>query len=62
MLAPWNLYPAHNVDTNGHIEVKCFNLLKPDGTVSLGLYCSKKTFYQKLHKRSVSGAFLRLFL
>jgi hypothetical protein len=29
MFTPWNLYPARNVDTNGHIEIECFNLLKP---------------------------------
>jgi len=38
MLAPWNLYPASNVDTNGHIEVEHFNLVKPDGPVPLGLF------------------------
>jgi hypothetical protein len=31
-----NLYPARNVDINGHIEVEYFNLLKPDGTIPLG--------------------------
>ena len=36
MPAPWNFYPARNVDTNGHIEVECFNLLKPDGTIPPG--------------------------
>ena len=44
MLAPWNLYPARNVDTNSHIEVEYFNLLKPDGTIPLGLCHSKKRF------------------
>ena len=34
--APWILYPASNVDKNGHIEVEYFNLLKPDLTISLG--------------------------
>jgi hypothetical protein len=34
--APWNLYHARNVNTNGHIEGECFNLLKPDVTISLG--------------------------
>jgi len=34
--APWNLYPARNVDTNGYIEEESFNLLKPDGTIPLG--------------------------
>jgi hypothetical protein len=33
---PWNLYPTNNVYTNGHIEVECFNLLRPDGAVPLG--------------------------
>jgi len=41
---PWNLYPARNVDTNGHIEVEYFNLLKPDGTIPLGICNSKKGF------------------
>ena len=59
---PWNLYPACNIDKNGHIEVENFNLLTPDGTIPLGFYHSKKTFSQKLHQRSVRGAFLRLFL
>ena len=36
MFTPWNLYPARNVDTNGHIEVEYFNLLTPDGTIPLG--------------------------
>ena len=35
--APWNLYPARNVDTNGHIQAECFNLLKPDLTIPLGV-------------------------
>ena len=60
-LAPWNLYPARNVDTNGHIEVECFNLLKPDGTIPLGICHYGKKFFQKLHQRNVSGVFLRLF-
>jgi hypothetical protein len=34
--ASWNLYPACNVDKNGHIETESFNLLKPDGTIPLG--------------------------
>jgi len=37
-LAPWNLYPARNVDTNVHIEVEHFNLVKRDGPVPLGLF------------------------
>jgi len=36
LFTPWNLYPASNVDTNGHIEVEHFNLVKPDGPVPLG--------------------------
>jgi len=36
MFTPWNLYPARNVDINGHIEVQYFNLLKPDVTIPLG--------------------------
>jgi len=35
---PWNLYPACNVDTNGHIELECFNLITPYGTIPLGSY------------------------
>ena len=35
--APWNLYPARNVDTYGLIDVKFFNLLKLDGIVLLGI-------------------------
>ena len=50
MLAPWNLYPARNADTNSHIEVECFNLLKPDGTIPLGLHHSIKTFMIKLYQ------------
>jgi len=34
--APWNLYPANNVDTNGHIKAEYFSLVKPDGPVPLG--------------------------
>jgi len=55
--APWNLYPARNVDINGHIEVEYFNLLKPDGTIPLGIYNSKKGFY----KSSTSSVFVELF-
>jgi len=36
MFTLWNLYPARNVDTNGHIEVEYFNLVTPDGTIPLG--------------------------
>ena len=61
MLAPWNLYPARNVDTNGHIEVEYFNLLKPDGPIPLGICNSNIRFFQKLHRPSVGGAFLPLF-
>jgi len=56
-LPPWNLYPARNIDTNGHIEVERFNLLKPDGTIPLGIYNSKKGFY----KSSTSSVFVELF-
>ena len=45
--APWNLYPARNVDTNGHIDAECFNLLKPDGTIPLGIYNSNMRFFKK---------------
>jgi len=41
---PWNLYPVHNVDTNGHNELEYFNLPTPDGTIPLGFYCSKNVF------------------
>ena len=61
MPAPWNLYPARNVDTDGHIEVECFNLLTPDGTIPLGICNSNIRLFKKLHQRSVRGAFLRLF-
>jgi len=44
---PWNLYPARNVETNGHIEVEYFNLLTPDGTIPLGFYYSSKRFFPK---------------
>jgi len=49
MFTPWNLYPARNIETNGYIQTEYFNLLKPDLTIPLGLYCSKKRFLQKLH-------------
>jgi hypothetical protein len=45
MLAPWNLYPARNVDTNGLIKAECFNLLKRDGTVPLGICNSNMRFF-----------------
>ena len=57
MLAPWNLYPARNVDTNNHIEIECFNLLKHDGTIPLGLCCSKKRF----PKSSTNAVLVELF-
>ena len=57
MLAPWNLYPARNVDTNSHIEVECFNLLKPDGTIPLGLCHFKKSF----SKSSTNTVLVELF-
>ena len=60
MPAPWNLYPARNVDTDGHIEVECFNLLTPDGTIPLGICNSNIRLFKKLHQRSVRGAFLVL--
>jgi len=61
MFTPWNLYPARNVNTNGHIEVECFNSLTPDGTIPLGICNSNMRFFKKLHRRNVRGAFLRLF-
>ena len=45
--APWNLYPARNVNTNVHIEKEFFNLLKPDGTIPLGICNSNIRFFQK---------------
>lgn len=48
-------------DTNGHIGVECFNLLKPYGTIPLGVCNSNIRFSQKLHQLSVRGTFLRLF-
>ena len=36
MLAPWNLYPARNVDTNSHIETECFNLLNRGDVIPQG--------------------------
>jgi len=45
MLAPWNLDPARNVDTNGLIKAECFNLLKRDGTVPLGICNSNMRFF-----------------
>jgi len=62
MPAPWNLYPARNVDKNGHIEVEYFNLLTPEGTIPLGICNSNMRFFKKLHQRNVRGAFLRLFV
>jgi hypothetical protein len=46
---PWNLYPARNVDTNVHIEKEFFNLLKPDGTIPLGICNSNMRISKKLH-------------
>jgi len=45
--APWNLYPARNINTNGHIEGECFNLLTPDGTIPLGICNSNMRFFPK---------------
>ena len=57
---PWNLYPARNINTNGHIEVEYYNLLTSDGTIPLGICNSNMRFFKKLHQRSVRGAFFRL--
>ena len=62
MFTPWNLYPACNVDTNGHIEAECFNLLKPDGTIPPGICNSKKKSFKKLHQRNIRGAFFMSIL
>ena len=56
--APWNLYPARNVDTNGHIEGEYFNLLTPDEDIPLGICNSKKRF----PKSSTNTVFVELFL
>ena len=34
---PWNLYHAHNRETNGYIEVESLNFLTPDATIPLGI-------------------------
>ena len=47
MHAPWNPYPARNKDINGHIEAECFNVLKSDGTISVGICNSTIRFFQK---------------
>ncbi len=57
MPAPWNLYPARNIDTNGHIKVESFNLLKLDLIIPLGFYCSKKGF----PKSSTKSGLVELF-
>jgi len=57
MFAPWNLYPARNVNTNVYIKVECFNLLKPDGTIPLGIYISSKRF----SKSSTNPVLVELF-
>jgi len=41
---PWNLFPACNLDKNGHIEVEYFNLLTTDGTIPLGI-CQLNTAF-----------------
>ena len=46
-VTPWNLYPARNLDKNGHIEVEYFNLLKPDGTIPLGFWHHSKNGFSK---------------
>ena len=56
-LAPWNLYPACNLDKNGHIEVESINLLKLDLTIPLGFYFSKKSF----PKSSTNSVYVELF-
>jgi len=53
MPAPWNLYPARNVNTNGHIEVEYFNLLTPDATIPLGICNSNIRFFQKAPLRLI---------
>jgi hypothetical protein len=61
MPAPWNLYPARNVNTNGHIELECFNLLKPDLTIPLGICNSKKRFFQKAPPTQCSWSSFSLY-
>jgi len=59
---PWNLYPARNVDTNGHIEVEYFNLLTPDGTIPLGICNSNMRFFQKAPQTQCSWSFFTSIL
>ena len=54
---PWNLYPACPIDTNGHIEIECFNSLKPDGTIPLGICNSNRRFFQKAPPAQCSWSF-----
>ena len=55
MFTPWNLYPARNVNTNGHIEVGCFNLLKPDGTIPLGPFAISPGLHALCPRRHLSS-------
>ena len=56
-VTPRNLYPACNIDKNGHIEVENFNLLKPDLTIPLGFCHYRKRF----SKSSTNAVFVELF-
>ena len=59
---PWNLYPARNVNTNVHIEKEFFNLLKPDGTIPLGICNSNIRFFQKAPQTQCSWSFFTSIL
>ena len=71
--APWNFGSTCLAARSACIGEDCLNLLNRSDVIplgftpcnakhiSLGLYCSKKKSFQKLHQLSVGGAFLRLF-
>ena len=55
MFTPWNSFSACLLGRSDSIGEDSRNLLKPDGTIPLGLCHFKKRFFKKLHQRSVSG-------
>ena len=57
-LFPWGSLPSSGFRPRNSemLHAPCAMLAIP-----LGLYCSKKKSFQKLHQLSVGGAFLRLF-
>ena len=61
MPAPRNLGSACLLAKSDRIGRARLDLVNQGHVIPLGLSCSKKAFSQKLHQRSVSGAFLRLF-